>query len=120
MVDVPPTQRRDILLPGTVDKQKESILQLAEKRHIDPTLLEDVLAGVESLGDDADLPFNGTCRVCSISTLPLHRWWWLLMMKGSTMKALTSLRVRVERRRISSATGGGGHVVLVGQGGAAR
>jgi hypothetical protein len=58
MTDVPVTQRRTILTPEVVETQKESILTLASKRYIDPDYLDGVLAGVDSLGDDDDLPFN--------------------------------------------------------------
>jgi hypothetical protein len=55
---VPPTQRRLVLEDDVVSKQKESILTLAEKRRINPDLLTGVLAGVDSLGNEDDLPFN--------------------------------------------------------------
>jgi hypothetical protein len=58
MVDVPPTQRRPLLTDELVTKQKASILALAERRRISPDLLTGVLAGVDSLGEDADLPFT--------------------------------------------------------------
>ena len=58
MVDVPPCQRRPILDDDQVKKQKKSITALALKRRINPDLITGVLAGVDSLGDEADLPFN--------------------------------------------------------------
>jgi hypothetical protein len=58
MEDVPVTQRRELLIPEVVKKQKASILKLAEQRHIDSDLLDGVMAGVDSLCDEDDLPFN--------------------------------------------------------------
>jgi hypothetical protein len=58
MEDVPVTQRRELVLDAVLEKQKKSIAKLAEKRHIDLEMLDGVMAGVDSLGDPDDLPFN--------------------------------------------------------------
>jgi hypothetical protein len=58
MVNVPPTQRRDLLADKLVRNQKESILSLADVRHFDPDELADVLAGVDSLSSEEELPFD--------------------------------------------------------------
>jgi hypothetical protein len=58
MEEVPPTQRRDILADALVEKQKASILKLAGQRHINPTVLESVLDGIDLLGDEDDLEFD--------------------------------------------------------------
>jgi hypothetical protein len=60
MEDVPPTQRRDLLSEKNVETQVLSIEKLAEKRRVDPALIADVITGVESLGDEDDLPFDWT------------------------------------------------------------
>jgi hypothetical protein len=58
MYDVPPTQRRDLLSRELGDKQRKSVLALAEKRQLEPALLDGVLAGIDSLCDPTPLPFN--------------------------------------------------------------
>ena len=57
MVDVPPAQRRDLVSKALCEKQKESIRNLCRDRRRDVADVEDVLGGIDSLGDDADLPF---------------------------------------------------------------
>ena len=59
MVNVPPTQRRELLPAAKVEKQRASIIKLCESRNIPAELVQDVLAGVDSLGQDEDeLPFD--------------------------------------------------------------
>jgi hypothetical protein len=58
MVDVPDTQRRDLLSEEQVGLMRESIKKLGVSRHIDEDLLAEVLRGVDSLGDEADLEFD--------------------------------------------------------------
>jgi hypothetical protein len=58
MEEVPATQRRDLIADAAIVKQKKSIVKLAQKRHVDLDLLDGVMAGIDSLCDADDLPFN--------------------------------------------------------------
>ena len=58
MVDVPPAQRRDLVAEDLCEKQKESVRRLCTDRRRDVADVADVLAGIDSLGDEADLPFT--------------------------------------------------------------
>jgi hypothetical protein len=58
MENVPDTQRREIISEKLIDAQRASITRLASRRHIPMELIADVIEGMESVGDDAALPFN--------------------------------------------------------------
>jgi hypothetical protein len=58
MRHVPATQRRPIVTPKMVEMQRRSILRLVKARAINEDLVTTVLEGVDSLGDEAGLPFN--------------------------------------------------------------
>ena len=64
MIDVPPTQRRELMCDDELQKMKKSIQELAEARRMNVDKLTGVLTGVDSLADPTDLPFAWDLTAC--------------------------------------------------------
>jgi hypothetical protein len=57
MRNVPATQRRDLVTTRMMNKHKKSITKLMAARRVDLDVVDSVMAGVDTLGDEAPLPF---------------------------------------------------------------